>query len=318
MSSTMPARSPRILACRFTHLGFALVASSLTLASANIFAEEPPPPEHTFTGHVDLVSAYYLQGATTTYGNVKPGLGNEGADAPESDKPVFQWGADYSNANGLYAGYWASMINYSYKRLGESYDYYASGQSLPAGFDFQEGKSVENDFYGGYNGTVGPVGYTVGMTAYYYINGKHADALQTKLALSYAGFTASAQTLLQDVVWGNTGDTYFLLNYSHELPYKLTATASLGAYRYTKEGKYLGTHDPLTGSACPAGTAFVVNGCFEGAAPVSSGYRHFILGVTQPIGDTGLSWGLQAIFGGVNRYGIRQDNRLAGSLSYGF
>jgi uncharacterized protein (TIGR02001 family) len=318
MSSTMPARLSRIHTRSFSLLGFTLLASSLALASANVFAEDAPQSPHTFTGHIDFVSAYYLQGATTTYGNVRPGLGNEGADAPESDKPVFQWGADYSNSNGFYAGYWGSMINYSYKRLGESYDYYANGQSLPAGFDFQNDKSVENDLYAGYNGTLGPVGYTLGMTAYYYINGKHADALQTKVALSYAGFTTSAQTLLQDVVWGNKGDTYFLLNYSYELPYKLTASASLGAYYYTKEGKYLGTHDPATGSACPTDTAVVVNGCFEGAAPVSGGYRHFIVGIAQPIGSTGLTWGLQAIFGGVNRYGIRQDNKLAGSLSYGF
>ncbi len=275
-------------------------------------------PDYTLTGHIDYVSASYLQGATTTYGNTKPGLGNEGADAPESKKPVLQWGGDYSNTNGFYAGYWGSMINYSYKRLGESYDYYASGQTLPADFDFRQDKSVENDLYGGYNGTLGPLGYTAGMTAYYYVNGKHANALQTKLALSYAGFTASAQTLLQDVVWGNRGDTYFLLNYSYTLPYNITASASLGAYTYVKEGKYLGTHDPLTGNACPAGTAFVVNGCFEGAAPIAGGYRHLILGVSQPIGDTGVTWGLQGILGGVNRYGIRQANRLVGSISYGF
>ncbi|MDB5799462.1 MAG: hypothetical protein JWL63_401 [Rhodocyclales bacterium] len=299
-------------------LGISLLAVSLAIASSNLLAADEPAPDLTFTGHIDLVSAYYLRGATTTYGNVKPGLGNEGADAPESRRPVLQWGADITHTNGLYAGYWASLINYSYKSLGQSYDYYARGQTPPSDFNFQTPRSVENDFYGGYNGTIGDFGYTAGMTAYYYFNGKHSNGLETKLAASYAGVTFSAQTLLNDTVWGNRGDTYFLLNYSYALPYKITATASLGAYYYTKEGKYLGTHDPLTGTSCPRDTAFVVNGCFSGAAPVQGGYRHLILGVSQPIGDTGVTWGLQGILGGVNRYGIRQANRIFGSISYGF
>ena len=49
-------------------------------------AEDPPA----FTGHIDLVSKYILRGASTTYGNALPGLGNEFADAPESDQPVRQ------------------------------------------------------------------------------------------------------------------------------------------------------------------------------------------------------------------------------------
>jgi uncharacterized protein (TIGR02001 family) len=311
MSSTTSAQSARRTRIAFFVAGFIALSGSASAA-------DEPKPAFTYTGHIDLVSAYYLRGATTTYGNVKPGLGNEGADAPESDKPVFQWGADISHSSGLYAGYWASFINYSYKRLGESYDYYASGQTPPADFSFQKDKSIENDFYGGYNGAIGDFGYTVGLTGYVYYNGKHSNALETKLAASYAGVTISAQTLLNDTVWGNTGDTYFLLNYSYVLPYSITASASLGAYYYTKEGKYLGTHDPLSGTTCPTDTAFVVNGCFSGAAPVQGGYRHLILGVSQPIGESGVTWSLQGILGGVNRYGIRQGNRIFGSVSYGF
>jgi hypothetical protein len=43
-----------------------------------------------------------------------------------------------------------------------------------------------------------------------------------------------------------------------------------------------------------------------------------IVGVTQPIGKTGVTWGLQGIIGGDNRFGVRQKNQLLGSLSYGF
>src|SRR5882672_2795313 len=83
-------------------------------------AAEPPPPA--FTGHIDLVSKYIRRGASTTHGNALPGLGNQGADARESDQPVLQWEVDYVHPSGWYVGYWGSGINYSYKQLGESYD----------------------------------------------------------------------------------------------------------------------------------------------------------------------------------------------------
>lgn len=294
------------------HVAAAIAIFSIPFQSAQA-ADEPATeakPPYTLTGHIDLVSRYYLRGATTTYGNGAP-LGNAGADAPESDKPVAQWGADFIDASGLYAGYFGSMINYSYKKLGESY----SDRTI---VDFQNNKSIENDFYGGYNGSFGDIGYTVGGTYYYYINGKGSNAFETKLGLSYGPVALSAQTLLQDVTWGNKGDTYFSAVFTQPLPYDITLIANLGFYTYKKEGKYLGTTDTLTGTACATGTAFVVNGCFAGNGPKSSEFRHLIVGFTQPIFSTGLTWGAQAILGGNNRYGISQANKGVLTLSYGF
>lgn len=264
-----------------------------------------------WTGHVDLVSKYILRGISSTYGPAKPGAGNANADAPESDHPVLQWGADWTHPDGYYAGYWASQINYSYRQLGKSY----ADRGIT---DFQHGKSVENDLYGGYNGKVGELGYTVGLTGYYYLNGRAANSLETKLGLTYGAFSATAQTLLKDVVWGNRGDTYWTLNYSQPLPADITLTASFGFYTYKREGRYLGSTDTYSGVACGAGSSFVVNGCFAGAAPRSSGWRHLIIGFTQPIGHTGVTWGLQGVIAGDNRFGVKQDSRVVGSLSYGF
>lgn len=273
-------------------------------------AEDAAPPAPSWTGHVDLVSRYVLRGITETYGPGAP-LGNVGADAPESDRAALQWGADWSDPSGFYAGYFGSTINYSYRRLGESY----SNRSIA---DFQSKKSVENDVYGGYNGKAGDFSYSVGATGYVYINGKSSNALETKLSVGYGDFTLGAQTLLNDVVWGNKGDTYWTLNFAHPLPAGINFTASLGYYSYHKEGKFLGTRDTALGVACPAGQSFIDNGCLPGGAPVSSGFRHLIVGVTQPIGETGLTWGLQGILGGDNRYGVRQKNQLLATLSYGF
>ena len=287
----------------------ALGALVAALSAMPCRAEDPPPPP--FTGHIDLVSKYILRGASTTYGNARPGLGNEGADAPESSKPALQWGVDYVHPSGWYAGYWGSMINYSYKQLGNSYD----DRTIT---EFQKDKSIENDLYGGYTGKIGDFSYTGGLTGYVYYNGKHANALETKLGLGYKEFGVNAQTLLQDTVWGNKGDTYWTATYATTLPYELNFTASLGYYTYKKEGKFLGTKDTALGVDCGPGQAFVVNGCFGGNAPVSGAFRHLIVGVTRGIGKSGVVLGLQGLIPGENRFGVKQAGRVIGSLSYTF
>jgi len=266
---------------------------------------------YTFTGHLDLVSRYVLRGATTTYGNGAP-LGNAGADAPESSRPALQWGLDLAHESGWSIGYWASMINYSYRQLGRSY----SDRGIT---DFQKDRSVENDFYGAYSGKLaGDLGYTAGMTAYYYLNGEHANALETKVGLSYGPFAINAQTLLNDVVWGNRGDTYWTLVFTQPLPYGATFSATAGAYTYHKEGKYLGSTDTLTGTACGPGAAFVVNGCFAGNEPAGKAFRHLTLALNAPIPATPVNVGVQWILGGKNRFGVSQKNQFLASLSVGF
>jgi uncharacterized protein (TIGR02001 family) len=297
-----------------TALCASLFASPFAMADdAPAAAPEAAPaaaPAPAWTGHIDLVSKYVLRGITSTYGPGAP-LGNVGADAPESKKPALQWGADWSDPSGFYLGYFGSTINYSYKQLGDSY----SDRTIS---DFQTKKSIENDLYGGYNGKVGDFGYTVGATGYVYFNGEHSNALESKLGVSYGDFTLTSQTLLQDVVWGNKGDTYWALNYVKPLPYDITLTTSLGMYTYRKEGKFLGTRDTALNVACGANESFFTNGCLAGGKPSSSGFRHLIVGITQPIGKSGFTWGVQGILGGDNRFGIKQKNQLLASVSFGF
>jgi uncharacterized protein (TIGR02001 family) len=292
----------------------ALCLSALALAAGSAHAADAPaaepPPAYTLTGHIDLVSRYYLRGLTKTYGN-GPALGNEFADAPESDKPALQWGADFAHSSGFYLGYWGSQINYSYKRLGESY----SDRSIT---DFQDDKSIENDFYGGYTGSFGDVGYTVGATYYYYINGKNSNAWESKLGLSYGPVAFNVQTLLKDTTWGNDGDTYWSLVYSRPLPYSITFTGTLGFYTYKKEGKFLGTRDTFLGVDCAPGTAFNVSGCFAGSEPIGSAFRTLILGVAQPIAELPVTWNAQWIIPGKNRFDVTQSNKLVVGIVYGF
>jgi uncharacterized protein (TIGR02001 family) len=301
---------------RLCGLGTCAAALTTLLACAPALADDAAPAAApagpwTITKHIDLASRYVLRGVTTTYGNGQP-LGNPGADAPESDQAALQWGIDFVHSSGWSFGYWASTINYSYKQLGNSY----SDRSIT---EFQKPRSVENDFYFAYAGNIsGDLGYTLGMTGYYYANGSHANALETKAGLTWGALSFTAQTLLNDVVWGNKGDTSWTLVYTKPLPYDITFTGTLGAYTYSREGKYLGTRDTATGAACGAGQAFVVNGCFAGNGPSSGGLRHLTLGLSAPFPDSSITWSLLAILGGYNRFDVKQGNQLVGMLSWGF
>lgn len=216
------------------------------------------------TGHVDVVSKYILRGITL---------------APESDGPAVQGGLDYTTDSGFYVGYWFSTLGYSYKAL----DGVSSTQN-----------STENDFYAGYNGKVAGFGYTVGGTVYYYNPGWESTGFETKLGLTYGDFGLTAQTLLNDVTYGNTGDTYWVASYTKALPKDFTFSGQLAAYSYKKSGDFVPT------------------------STESAAFRHLTLGVTHPIGTTGATWGLQYILGGKDRMGNKQDNQLVGSLVVGF
>ncbi|RXZ30997.1 hypothetical protein D9O50_17720 [Oxalobacteraceae bacterium CAVE-383] len=288
-----------------------LAAGNAAAETADMAPAPEAPGPWTVTKHIDLASRYVLRGATTTYGNGAP-LGNSGGDAPESSSAALQWGFDAVHSSGWSFGYWASTINYSYEQLGKSY----ADRSIT---DFGKNKSIENDFYGAYSGNIaGDLGYTLGGTGYYYINGSHANALETKAGLTYGELAFNAQTLLNDTVWGNKGDTYWTAVWTKPIMWGLTFTGTLGAYTYKKEGKYLGTTDTATGTSCAANESFVINGCFAGNRPSSGGFRHLTLAVGGPIGSTPVSWNVQGIIGGQNRFGIHQNNRIVGMLSLGF
>jgi uncharacterized protein (TIGR02001 family) len=81
------------------------------------------------TGNMSLVSDYRFRGITQTF-----------------EEPALQGGFDYAHSSGVYLGNWNSSIADS----------------------FFGGSPLEMDFYGGYKGTAGPLGYDVGVLYYYY------------------------------------------------------------------------------------------------------------------------------------------------------
>ena len=239
------------------------------------------------TGHLDVVSKYVLRGITTTYGSTGIPGGNANGDAPESEGPALQGGLDYSNDAGFYAGWWFSTLGYSYKT-------FTGG-----------GTSMEHDLYGGYKGKIGAVGYQVGLTRYQYIPSSNATGYETMLGLSYNQFGLNAQTMLNDVSYGNKGDTYFTATYNDSfhfdaLPKDLGVSATLGYYTYKKTGA----------TSTDLYVPYAAN-------QVSSAFRHATLGISYPFLKN-VSGGLSYIIGGDNRYGVKQGNQLVGNLSYTF
>lgn len=89
---------------------------------------------HTVTGNVSLATDYIFRGISQT-----------------QHKPALQGGFDYSHASGLYAGTWASNVNWV--REG----------------GYKSDNSIEMDVYGGFRGAfAGDFTYDLGALYYYY------------------------------------------------------------------------------------------------------------------------------------------------------
>lgn len=109
-------------------LATALAALATIAAAGAAHAGDGP-----FTANVGLVSDYAYRGWSQT-----------------DERPALQGGFDYAHDSGLYAGVWGSNVSWL-------------SDSNP-----NVHNSLELDIYGGYKGTIGAIGYDVGLLQYYY------------------------------------------------------------------------------------------------------------------------------------------------------
>lgn len=217
-----------------------------------------PTAEAAFTGNIGVYSKYILRGIT---------------NAPENDDPSIQGGVDYAHDSGLYLGYWGSNLGYS---------------------DPGEPNGFENDFYGGYAGSAGPVNYSIGLIKYIYINLDNFDGLEAVGTLGAGPVTLGFKYLTNDVGWGNQGDTYWTLGYKTALPADFSFAATLGYYTYEDSGKFIASSEE------------------------DSAFRHLDLNISHPIGNTGATAGLTYVIGGKDRNGVDQDNDVVLNITYAF
>jgi len=104
-----------------------LVAGALLSALPLAHAEGP----HEFSANVAVSTDYIFRGISQT-----------------SEDPAISGGFDYAHESGLYAGFWASSIEFN------------AGTSNTA--------SLETDYYGGYGGDIGDTGLSYDLLAIYY------------------------------------------------------------------------------------------------------------------------------------------------------
>ncbi len=199
-------------------------------------------------------------------------------NSPENDNAAVQGGLDWSHDSGFYVGYWASNLGY--------------GQT--AG----DVKGFENDFYLGWGGEAGSINWDLGATQYYYLNLDDANAFEPYAYIGFGPVTFGFKYLAQDVAWGNSGDTYWTLDASGEIGAGFSLGGSLGYYTYEKDGEFI-----------PA---------VAGDSAIGSGFRHLVIDLSHPIGNTGADMALSYIIGGDDRYGVSQKDQMVLSLTYGF
>ncbi|MDP3440891.1 MAG: TorF family putative porin [Azonexus sp.] len=153
-----------------------LIALALVGAfAAPAFAQEAPASPHTVTGNVSLATDYIFRGISQT-----------------NHKPAIQGGFDYSHASGLYAGTWASNV-----------DWVSPG--------IEDNNSMEWDFYAGYKGAVtSDISYDLGVLQYYYPGDKkagipEADSTEIYAAASWKFLTLKYSHTVSSHLFGWTG-----------------------------------------------------------------------------------------------------------------
>ena len=186
----------------------ALAAALAVPATASAQANSP----HSLTGNVGLYSQYIFRGLTQT-----------------NKDPALQGGFDYSHSSGLYVGTWGSNISW------------LSDSPTVTGYS---SSSLELDFYGGYRGSVGDLGYDVGLLNYYY-PGTHstavaagtfkADTTEIYGGLSWKWLSAKLSVSVADETFGvaNSDGTYYLdLSANYPITDKLTLNAHYGIQEF--------------------------------------------------------------------------------------
>lgn len=214
---------------------------SCALASAE---DEAPTSPHTFSANIGLFSEYVFRGITNS---------NEG--------PAVQGGFDYAHESGLYAGVWASNIEFG-------------------GGPATDTASIEVDFYGGMTGSfANGIGWDVGLIYYAYpdqnedeLTGADYDYFEGYGKLNYS-FEAVTWTPSVEIglyyspdYFGDDGEgVYTYGTFGLTLPYEFSPYVTVG-YQYV------------------AGD--------ESSGPAGFDYVHYAVGMSKALGKftADLSW----------------------------
>lgn len=127
---------------------------------------------------------------------------------------ALQGGVDITHSSGLYAGYWASNVN----------------------FDLVDHADTEEDFYAGYGFTVGDFAFDLKRIEYHYASANELDFGETHAHVSAYGVTLGMDYSSDTPVAESDSAFHYYGSYSHALPYDITFTGTLGRYDYKDAG----------------------------------------------------------------------------------
>jgi uncharacterized protein (TIGR02001 family) len=156
-----------------------MIVAALAFSSAAFAQTKAPEPDYTLAFNVGAVTDYRFRGISQS-----------------RLRPALQGGIDFTHKSGFYLGFWGSTI----KIL----------EDIPGG----DGP-VELDFYGGYRGTAGPVGYDVGLLRYQYPSENFTPTVNTTElygALTFGPATVKYSHSLDKQTFGvpNSRGSYYL------------------------------------------------------------------------------------------------------------
>lgn len=240
-----------------------LLAAATTLTVSTMAA--PMAAHAELSGNIGVHSKYLLRGIFE-----------------ENDDTAVQGGLDWDLGNGFYLGYWGSNLGYTYDAGG-------------TGVDVTE-RGFENDFYGGFAGEAGGIGYDIGLIQYVYLNVDDSNLTELTGTLSMGNAYVGFQYLLNDGWWGNSGDIYWKAGYSMGLPKDFGLAFDLGYYTYDDDD----------------------NSELGGVTTNDSGFRHLNVTLSHPVGNTGADMYAQYTFAGEDRAGAEYDDSIVFGLTYDF
>jgi uncharacterized protein (TIGR02001 family) len=135
------------------------------------------------------------------------------------DKPAISGGVDWSGDSGLYAGAWASNVDF--------------GSCCET--------TYELDLYGGYKGEISDFGYDAGLIYYTYDPDDDANFLELALSGSWKFLSAGLNYTLDGEADDDTGafvsgDLYYYGAFSYDLPQDFNIGLTLGRYDFENDG----------------------------------------------------------------------------------
>ena len=168
------------------------LAASTLFAASSAMAWESEDGQHSTSASVALSSDYVWRGVSQT-----------------DEEAAISGSFDYGHSSGLYAGTWASNI------------------------DFDSDASVEIDIYAGFASEFGDsgIGYDIGALRYMYPSEGDINWNEYYANLSYSYFSAGVN--YSDDFGGSDEDgIYYTLGFDYDLPYDVAFSAGYGYYDF--------------------------------------------------------------------------------------